>query len=127
MCPRYRIKPHRYPTESWGACGVAFVSARTGIGPNQDRYELPADGQMAARQESRHPSNDHHQQINHQCNPRIGWCLLPNTPLVKKTRCLLFVGFGRRLRPTEDNLFLLNPILTELYETATGDSRRVGR
>ena len=34
--------------------------------------------------------------------PYIGWLLLPNTPLVKKTRCLLLVGFGRLWRPTED-------------------------
>ena len=40
--------------------------------------------------------------------PHIGWFLLPNTPLVKKTRCLLFVGFGRLFGPPK-TLYVFTP------------------
>jgi hypothetical protein len=55
----------------------------------------------------------------------IEWLLLPNTLRSKDTFFLLFIGFGCRQRPTEDTLFNLNLILSELSKTATADSPRL--
>jgi hypothetical protein len=57
----------------------------------------------------------------------IRWFLLPNTLRSEEAFILLFVDFGYRQRPTEDTLFILNTILSELQKTATRDFHRKAR
>jgi hypothetical protein len=49
----------------------------------------------------------------------IRWFLLPNTLRSEEAFILLFVDSGCRQRPTEDTLFILKVILSELRKTAT--------
>ena len=49
----------------------------------------------------------------------IRWFLLPNTLRSEEAFILLFVDSGCRQRPTEDTLFILKIILSELRKTAT--------
>lgn len=100
--------------------GPKFV--RTGIGNSSRRTARRPPGKSSA---------SHRMTIISRSiivvTPRLGWFLLPNTPLVKKTRCLLFVGFGRLGGPPKTLCNELHAILTELWKTATANLHRVER
>jgi hypothetical protein len=99
------IKPHRHPTDARGAYPVASAPEQTAVRPDRNWQKDASGNHVAARQESRQPPDHDQKQIDHSFPPVRQWFLLPNTPLVKKTRCLLFVGFGRLFGPPKTLYF----------------------